>query len=222
MLSHDRPEKKDGEDEDYATMIQFLSDSNKTTFIHIFLFNALTRGDINEGLNRLCSLHYALLIYQAFLALLQFIGIVLIGSGNNQLNNCQTACIIISFIGFLVSMSGVGISFIAVEYFHGIRGENLKFIVYGTLEYCFTFCLSDVFGMIGSWLLGITVMLLVHNSLQLWCAVLLDCVALAVTIGLFLLHRKIIVNPQRYEVNHYLFRRKIAQLRLDDSRKKLS
>ncbi len=213
-------EHDDDEDLDYASMVQFVADTNKTTFIHVFLFNSLVKGNINEGLNRLCSLHYALLCYQAFLALLQFVGLLFVAN-SNQSDNLRTLFVVVAFLGFLTSISGVGISFIAVEYFHGIRGENIKFIVHGVLEYWFSFYVSDLLGMLGSALFVLEGMVLIHRSLiHWWIALPLDCIAVIVMVTLYLLHKKIIVNPQRYEANSHVFRRQIVKQRIEDSKKK--
>jgi hypothetical protein len=142
--------------------------------------------------------------YHALLSLLQFIGLLAAGSLTTlQLVGLPTTMVVFTIsvvLGLFTNLAGLIISFVAVEYFHGVRGEDEDFIVAGVLHYWWIFYISDLLGMLGSGWFLLSCLSLVHAILPLTIAIVLDILGILLLIVLYVIHNVIIVQRQTYKL----------------------
>ena len=149
--------------------------------------------DIIGNYNDLLSLGISLSGYQ-------FVGIIL--EKNLSLTesyDMKFAYFILS-LGFLVSMFGVLICFITIEYLRGCRDEEPEFIIAGIQKYKKLFKLGDVILYINCILFTVPINLLIYNSLDFLYGIIYNITCLLFMILGIYFHYNVIVCKQQYNL----------------------
>ena len=97
----------------------------------------------------------------------QFVGIILEKNLSLTESNEMTLAYFMLSVGFLISMFGVLISFVTLEYLRGCRDENIEFIVAGIQKYKWIFKSADIILYSDCITFTVPINLLIYNSLSL-------------------------------------------------------
>lgn len=143
------------------------------------VFNSLaSTGDVTKALESMSTLHNHLLSYHGFLSGFTFLGMCQWTSIKevDEIVTAYTAALVGSF---LCCSMGSMISFIALEYFNGMRGESTTAIVFGILKYWRFFYLSDILAFLSTALFLSSVEVMIYKSLPK-----VACIAINIVTGL--------------------------------------
>tara|TARA_Y100001958_G_C21078658_1_gene435724 strand:+ start:182 stop:886 length:705 start_codon:yes stop_codon:yes gene_type:complete len=130
----------------------------------------------------------------------QFVGIILEKNLSITETNEMTVAYFMLSVGFLISMFGVLISFVTLEYLRGCREENVEFIIAGIQKYKWIFKSADVILYSDCIMFTIPINLLIYNSLNLNLSITYNIICgFLFIMGLFI-HYMIIVAKQNYNL----------------------
>lgn len=179
-----------------------------TTYFDILLFNCYNEEDktidrekISKAFDDLLGIYSNLFNFGISLSGYQFVGIILESNLSlTETNYTQVAYFILS-TGFLISMFGVLLCFITMEFLHGCREEEPEFIIAGVHKYKKLFKLADIILYMDSILFTIPINILIHNSMgekyaysyNILCSVFF-------MLGMFF-HYTVIISRQQYNVS---------------------
>ena len=103
--------------------------------------------------------------------------------------------------GFLISMFGVLLSFIVVEYVKGLRDESCEFIIVGIKSYKIIFKLSDIIILYGDSILFVApINILIYNVIDFYFGVIFNVMSTIIFVLGVYFHYKIIISRQIYHV----------------------
>ena len=114
-------------------------------------------------------------------------------------------------VGFLVSMFGVLLSFVTIEYLRGLRDENTDFIIVGMKEYRNIFKIADKIIYADCICFIAPLIILVYDNIGYRFGITFNVIAGTLfLIGLWI-HWLIIIRRQKYKYNgtNYEYTRKI-------------
>jgi hypothetical protein len=144
------------------TLLQMIA-ADGTTFQHIILFNCIEAGQgADTALERMKDFHDNLLTFHGLLTGFQFLGIQGTGSTDGTI---QEVALFLLALGFCASALGSLVSFVAVEYCLGLRGESDSMVTHGILRYWRFFYLSDLSGFASTLCFTGAVNVLIHSTL---------------------------------------------------------
>ena len=173
-------------------------------FIQIILFNCIKSGKGAQGaLEMLSSFHERLLGFHSYMAGFEFLGL---SFAIDPSDNLGLVSIGILTFSFLLSALGSMISFIAIEYFTGVKYEPEEMIITGILKYWWFFYVSDIaaffstVGFIGA------VNVLVHVNLPDWASYSFNVASGIALPILGLCFKKIIISKQLYGGGRDIFK----------------
>jgi hypothetical protein len=130
----------------------------------------------------------------------QFVGIILEKNLSISSTNEMTIAYFMLSVGFLISMFGVLLSFVTLEYLRGCREENLEFIIAGIQKYKWIFKSADLILYSDCLMFTIPINLLIYNSLSLNLSIAYNIICgFLFIMGLFI-HYMIIVAKQNYNL----------------------
>ena len=179
-----------------------------TTYFDILLFNCYNEEDktidkekISKAFDDLLGIYSNLFNFGISLSGYQFVGIMLENNLSlTETDYTQLAYFILS-TGFLISMFGVLLCFITMEFLYGCREEEPEFIIVGVHKYKRLFKLADIILYADSILFTIPINILIHNSMgekyaysyNILCSVFF-------TLGM-LFHYTVIISRQQYNIS---------------------
>ena len=172
---------------------------NGHTFQHIMLYNSVEEtGEAHGALEQMKELHSNLLTYHAFMCGFQFIGI----SGWEPRSDTDQwvvhATLVLLSLGFLCSAFGSIFSFIALEFYGGMKSETSELIVAGVIRYWKIFYLSDLLGFLSTSLFLSGVLCMIHDSLPFTVCVVIDIVGGVAGVCVVAAHYLVIIAKQEY------------------------
>ena len=172
------------------------------TYLDILSYNGLQNenSDLSSSLDKLSSIYEKLFEIGLTLSAFQFIGLVLESSLSNNEFYVQVAYFLLC-IGFLMSLFGSLISFVAFEYFSSIYEETNEFIIKGIQKYKCIFRLAEIFLYLDSGLFILPINLLIYRVLDYPYGIFFNIFSFILTILGILLHYKVIVRRQMYDEN---------------------
>ena len=130
----------------------------------------------------------------------QFVGIILEKNLSISSTNEMTIAYFMLSVGFLISMFGVLLSFVTLEYLRGCREENVEFIIAGIQKYKWIFKSADLILYSDCLMFTIPINLLIYNSLSLNLSIAYNIICgFLFIMGLFI-HYMIIVAKQNYNL----------------------
>ena len=196
------------------TIVKKINDENikqiicsGTSYFDILIFNCydletetINKEKLSVAFDNIIDNYSDLLSLGVSLSGYQFIGIIL--EKNLSLTesyDMKFAYFILSF-GFLVSMFGVLISFITIEYLRGCREEEPEFIIAGIQKYKKLFKFGDIILYINCILFTIPINLLIYNSLDYIYGIVYNTSCLIfMCLGIYF-HYTVIVCKQQYNL----------------------
>lgn len=185
---------------------------NGNTYFDILLYNCCTfekknetktiihmnKDKLGQALDDIVEVYNNLFNLGMTLSGYQFIGLTL----ERNLQDTATLDIRIAYfilcLGFLISMFGVLLSFIVVEYIKGLRDETPEFIIVGIKSYKIIFKLSDIILYGDSILFVVPLNILVYNVIDFYFGIIFNISSLIVFILGMYFHYKIIISKQIY------------------------
>ena len=173
-------------------------------FPHIILFNCINSDQGAEGaLDMLADFQDKLLGFHSYMAGFEFLGLSFAIDPSDDLG---VVTIGILTFAFLLSAMGSMISFIAIEYFTGIKNESEEMIVQGILKYWWFFYISDIVAFFSTLAFIGGVNVLIHINLPAWAAYSFNAAtAIAVPVLCFCF-KTIILNRQVYAGGRGIFK----------------
>ena len=180
---------------------------NGRSYFDILLYNCydeekkiINKEKLSTSFDDLLNNYTDLLNLGIMLSGFQFIGIILEKNLSLTGSNEMTLAYFMLSIGFLISMFGVLISFITLEYLRGCREENIEFIIAGIQKYKWIFKSADLILYSDCIMFTIPINLLIYNSLSINLSIAYNiiCGFLFIT-GVFI-HYMIIVAKQNYNL----------------------
>ena len=131
----------------------------------------------------------------------QFVGIILENNlSTTESTHIQVAYFILS-IGFLISMFGVLLCFITVEYLRGCREESTEFIVAGINKYKTLFKLGDIILYADCILFTIPINILIYNSLAYHYGIIYNILCGLLFVMGTGFHYSVIISRQEYNIS---------------------
>ena len=122
-----------------------------TTYFDILLFNCYNEKDktidrekLSQAFDDLLGIYSNLLNFGISLSGYQFVGIILENNLSLTENNYTQIKYFILSTGFLISMFGVLLCFITMEFLYGCREEDPEFIIAGVHKYKKLFKSADI------------------------------------------------------------------------------
>ena len=178
------------------------------TYFDILLYNCynedkriLYKDKLNQVFDDLIGVYDNLFSFGISLSGYQFVGLIL---ENNLALTKELYVRVAYFIlssGFLISMFGVLICFITIEYLRGCREEHPYFIIAGINKYKLLFKSADVILYIDSILFIIPINLLIYNILDIYFGIIYNCVSFIFFILGIIFHYNVIIAKQQYNIH---------------------
>lgn len=177
------------------------------SYFDILLYNCydeekkiIDKEKLNTAFDDLLDNYGDLLNMGIMLSGFQFVGIILEKNLSLTETYEMTVAYFLLSVGFLISMFGVLISFITLEYLRGCRDETVEFIVVGLQKYKWIFKSADLILYSDCIMFTIPINLLIYNSLELNLSLTYNIVCgFLFIIGIFT-HYMIIVAKQNYNL----------------------
>tara|TARA_B110000483_G_scaffold215230_1_gene265775 strand:- start:78 stop:782 length:705 start_codon:yes stop_codon:yes gene_type:complete len=177
------------------------------SYFDILLYNCydeekkmIDKEKLNTAFDDLLDNYGDLLNMGIMLSGFQFVGIILEKNLSLTDSYQMTIAYFLLSIGFLISMFGVLISFVTLEYLRGCRDENVEFIIVGIQKYKWIFKSADVILYSDCLMFTIPINLLVYNSLSLSLSITYNLICgFLFILGIFI-HYMIIVAKQNYNL----------------------
>jgi hypothetical protein len=158
------------------------------------------KDKLNQSIDDIIGVYDNLFNLGMTLSGYQFIGLTL----ERNLQNTATLDIRFAYfilcLGFLISMFGVLLSFIVVEYLRGLRDETPEFIIVGIKSYKIIFKLSDIILYGDSILFVAPINILIYNAIDFYFGVIFNILSIIIFILGIYFHYKIIISRQIYHV----------------------
>jgi len=180
--------------EDNHDLLALIAKSG-TTFQHIILFNSILEDKLDDGMEQLVKLHEGLLGFHGFLTGFQFLGVAI---GTSSEGDIMNAALFLLAVGFIFSSIGSLVSFIALEYYNGIKGESKEMITHGILQYWKFFYTSDLLGFASVVTFLVSVNVMVHSVLRRPYAIAVNALCGVLMITVATAHLYIIPRKQEY------------------------
>ena len=158
------------------------------------------KDKLNLALDDIAAVYDNLLNLGMTLSGYQFIGLTL---ERNLQDSAVFGVKLAYFIlcsGFLISMFGVLLSFIVVEYVKGLRDESCEFIIVGIKSYKIIFKLSDIILYSDSILFVAPINILIYNVIDFYFGVIFNVMSTIIFVLGVYFHYKIIISRQIYLV----------------------
>ena len=177
------------------------------SYFDILLYNCydeekkmINKEKLNTAFDDLLDNYADLLNLGIMLSGFQFVGIILEKNLSLTESNEMTLAYFMLSVGFLISMFGVLISFVTLEYLRGCRDENIEFIVAGIQKYKWIFKSADIILYSDCITFTVPINLLIYNSLSLNLSIIYNVICgFLFIMGLFI-HYMIIVAKQNYNL----------------------
>ena len=183
-----------------------------TTYLDILIYNGLKNKnqDLTDSLDKLAGIFEKLFDYGLTLSGFQFVGLILENSLSQHAVHVQVAYFLLS-LGFMISMLGSLLSFIAFEYISSIREETNIFIIQGIQKYKCIFRLSEVVLYFNSCLFIVPINILIYNVLEIPYGIIFNIISFIFFVVGLILHYLVIIRKQIYKVNGETFKRILYQ-----------
>ena len=180
---------------------------NGRSYFDILLYNCydeekkmINKEKLNTAFDDLLDNYGDLLNLGIMLSGFQFVGIILEKNLSITDTNEMSIAYFMLSVGFLISMFGVLISFVTLEYLRGCREENVEFIIAGIQKYKWIFKSADLILYSDCIMFTIPINLLIYNSLSLNLSITYNVICgFLFIMGLFI-HYMIIVAKQNYNL----------------------
>jgi len=178
------------------------------TYFDILLYNCyddktriMNRDKLSTAFDDLIDNYSNLFDFGISLSGYQFVGIILENNlATTQSTHIQVAYFILS-TGFLISMFGVLICFITIEYLRGCREESTEFIVAGINKYKTLFKLGDIILYTDCILFVVPINILIYNSLASHYGIIYNILCGVLFILGVGFHYSVIISKQQYNVS---------------------
>ncbi len=177
------------------------------SYFDILLYNCydeekkmLDKEKLNTAFDDLLDNYGDLLNMGIMLSGFQFVGIILEKNLSLTESYGMTIAYFLLSVGFLISMFGVLICFITLEYLRGCRDETVEFIIVGIQKYKWIFKSADLILYSDCIMFVVPINLLIYNSLSLNLSIIYNIICgFLFMIGIFI-HYMIIVAKQNYNL----------------------
>ena len=177
------------------------------TYFDILLYNCydetrcvIDKTKLSEAFDDLIDNYSNLFDFGISLSGYQFVGIILENNlSTTESLHVRTAYFILS-VGFLISMFGVLICFITIEFLRGCREEHPEFIIAGINKYKTLFKLGDIILYANCILFTVPINILIYSSLDYYFGIIYNVLCgILFILGMYF-HYIIIVARQQYNV----------------------
>tara|TARA_B110000971_G_scaffold189509_1_gene199892 strand:- start:749 stop:1453 length:705 start_codon:yes stop_codon:yes gene_type:complete len=177
------------------------------SYFDILLYNCydeekkmLDKEKLNTAFDDLLDNYGDLLNMGILLSGFQFVGIILEKNLSLTESYEMSIAYFLLSLGFLISMFGVLICFITLEYLRSCRDETVEFIIVGIQKYKWIFKSADLILYSDCIMFVVPMNILIHNSLSLQLSIVYNIICgFLFMIGLFI-HYMIIVAKQNYNL----------------------
>lgn len=197
-----------------------LINQKSYTYIDILLYNCfnpetnyLNLIKLDKAIDDTIEVYQKLFDISSSISSFQFVGIFLQSNGQDFIAlEIKFAYFILS-VGFLVSMLGVLLSFVTIEYLRGLRDEEPEFIIVGMKEYKNIFKFADKVIYLNCICFIAPIIILIYSNIGYRFGITFNIIAgFLFLLGLYI-HWLIIIRKQKYSHkyngNNYNYMRKI-------------
>ena len=184
---------------DVRQQLDLIKIKGSYTYADIFLYNSYySSNNFDSALDNLYANYEKLFEIGITLSAFQFVGIVLENNVALESDYIKIGYFILC-LGFVISLFGTLLSYIAFTYINSIRGESHDFILEGIQKYKHFFKLSDMFLYIDSVLFIIPINLLIYNVLDFYYSLSFNIICGLLAICGISSHYLIIIKYQNYK-----------------------
>ena len=177
------------------------------SYFDILLYNCydeekkmIDKEKLNTAFDDLLDNYGDLLNMGIMLSGFQFVGIILEKNLSLTESYEMSVAYFLLSVGFLISMFGVLICFITLEYLRGCRDETVEFIIAGIQKYKWIFKSADLILYSDCIMFTVPINLLIYNSLSLNLSITYNLICgFLFILGIFI-HYMIIVAKQNYNL----------------------
>ncbi len=178
-----------------------------STYFDILLYNCydevnclIDKSKLSQAFDDLIDNYSNLFDFGISLSGYQFVGIILEKNLSvTEALHVRVAYFILS-IGFLVSMFGVLLCFITVEFLRGCREEEPEFIIAGINKYKTLFKLGDIILYANCILFTIPINILIYSSLDYYFGIIYNVFCGLLFIFGMYFHYTVIIARQQYNI----------------------
>lgn len=188
----------------------FISKFNgSSTYFDIVLYNCynpktneLDLNKLDKGIDDIVDIYQALFDVSMSMSSFQFIGLFLQSNGNSIISlDIKFAYFLLS-VGFMVSLFGVLLSFIVMEYLKGIREEEPEFIIVGINHYKSRFKLADIIIYLNCACFIVPLNILIYKNIGTWFGIVFNLISFILFgLGIYF-HSDTIIKKQKYSYIH--------------------
>jgi hypothetical protein len=175
------------------------------SYFDILLYNCydeekkmLDKEKLNTAFDDLLDNYGDLLNMGIMLSGFQFVGIILEKNLSLTESYGMSIAYFLLSVGFLISMFGVLICFITLEYLRGCRDETVEFIIVGIQKYKWIFKSADLILYSNCIMFIIPINLLIYNTLSFTLGLIYNIICGSLLLLGLSIHYMIIVSKQKY------------------------
>lgn len=171
------------------------------TYFNILLYNSIDNNEINpdklsNAFDDIISVYEKLFDFSLGLAGYQFIGLSL----QNNLYYVSNVYLVIAYFilafGFMLSMFGVLLCFLPIEFLRSCRHENIQFIIKSFNKYKGIFKLADKLIYFNCILFIVPINIIVYNTLNTYFGIVYSIISCLLFIFGIVAHYYIIIRRQ--------------------------
>ena len=179
--------------------------NGSSTYFDIVLYNCynpktneLNLSKLDKGIDDIVSVYQALFDISLSMSSFQFIGLFLQSNGDVIISlDIKFAYFLLS-VGFMVSLFGVLLSFVVIEYLKGIRDEEPEFIIAGINNYKSRFKLADIIIYLNCACFIIPLNILIYKNIGTKFGIVFNLISFFLfCLGIYF-HSDTIIKKQRY------------------------
>lgn len=179
--------------------------NGSSTYFDILLYNCydpdkeeINVEKLNKAIDDIVEVYQALFSISLSMSSFQFIGLFLQSNGNSIISlDIKFAYFLLS-VGFMVSLFGVLLSFIVIEYLRGIRDEEAEFIIVGINHYKSRFKLADIIIYLNCACFIIPVNILIYKNIGNRFGILYNIMSFFLFFTGIYFHYDTIIKKQKY------------------------
>jgi hypothetical protein len=179
--------------------------NGSSTYFDIVLYNCynietseLDLDKLDKAIDDIVDVYQALFSVSMSMSSFQFIGLFLQSNGDQIINLYIKFAYFILSVGFMISLFGVLLSFIVIEYLKGIRDEEPEFIIAGINHYKSRFKLADIVIYINCACFIIPINLLIYKNIGTRFGIVFNIISFILFFLGIYFHSDTIIKKQRY------------------------
>jgi hypothetical protein len=163
------------------------------------LYNSLLETDnTDQGIESFIAVHTNLMTLHGFMAGFQYVAFDPQLDSNDGKSDIGKWVFGIRYFGLTLSLFGVVISLITIEFLKSSKSEPLDLVVEAVLDYASFFLMSDYLAVLATFMIGLAVNVLIYESLRWEVCLAFNFLTAVGCVGFLFQFWKMILGRQNY------------------------